>query len=421
MGRQAPSRVTGPSGDDTGCHILHVDMDAFYASVEVRDRPELAGQPVIVGGLSGRSVVLSATYEARSFGVRSAMPMSRARRLCPQAIVIGPSHGLYSAVSKEVMAIFRTVTPLVQPLSLDEAFLDVSGATRLLGSPARIGELIRHEVAQQQQITCSVGVAATKFLAKLASVHCKPDGLLVIPADRALEFLHPLPISALWGVGEKTSQTLTRLGLRTVGDIAATPLPALERDIGKAAAAHLHALACGKDDRAVESAVREKSVGSEETFEVDVTDAAIIRRELLRLSRRTARSLRSSGCAARTVVVKLRKADFTTITRSKTLPEPTSETQRIYATACALYASSGLSGQARLRLVGVRASGLVPATAATTQLALGERGTSWHDAESALDKITGRFGPDAVRPATLVDGARPGRAPGRPAGAAGGT
>jgi len=408
MGRRAPSQVTGLSADDSGCHVLHVDMDAFYASVEVRDRPELAGKAVIVGGLSGRSVVLSATYEARSFGVRSAMPMSRARRLCPHAVVIPPRHGLYGAVSKEVMAIFRAVTPLVEPLSLDEAFLDVSGAIRLLGSPAVIGELIRREVAQQQQITCSVGVAATKFLAKLASVHCKPDGLLVIPADGALQFLHPLPISALWGVGEKTGQALARLGLRTVGDIAATPLATLEQDIGKAAAAHLHALACGRDDRAVESRVREKSVGSEETFEVDVSDPAVVRRELLRLSRRTARSLRSSGYATRTVVVKLRKADFTTITRSKTLPEPTSETQRIYATACALYASSGLSGQARLRLVGVRATGLVPAGAAATQLALGERGPSWHDAESALDKITGRFGPDAVRPATLVDRERSG-------------
>jgi DNA polymerase-4 len=421
MGRQAPSRVTGPSGDDTGCTILHVDMDAFYASVEVRDRPELAGKPVIVGGLSGRSVVLSATYEARSFGVRSAMPMSRARRLCPSAIVIPPRHGLYSAVSKEVMAIFRAMTPLVEPLSLDEAFLDVSGAIRLLGPPARIGQLIRHEVVQQQQITCSVGVAATKFLAKLASVHCKPDGLLIIPADRALEFLHPLPVSALWGVGEKTGQTLARLGLRTVGDIAATPLATLEHDIGKAAAAHLHALACGRDDRAVESSVREKSVGSEETFEVDVGDPAVVRRELLRLSRRTARSLRSSGYATRTVVVKLRKADFTTITRSKTLPEPTSETQRIYATACALYASSGLSDQARLRLVGVRATGLVPAAAAATQLSLGERGASWQDAESALDKIIGRFGPDAVRPATLVDRESPGMASRRSEAGAGET
>jgi len=397
-----------PLGDASGCHILHVDMDAFYASVEIRDRPDLAGKPVIVGGLSGRGVVLSATYEARAFGVRSAMPMSRARRLCPQATVIPPRHALYSAVSKEIMAVFGAVTPLVQPLSLDEAFLDVSGATRLLGSPVTIGQLIRQQVAEQQHITCSVGIAPTKFLAKLASVHCKPDGLLVIPVDGALEFLHPLPVSALWGVGERTGQMLARLGLRTVGDIARTPLGALEGEVGKAAAAHLHALACGRDDRGVETSVAEKSVGAEETFDVDVTDPAVIRRELLRLSRRTTRALRGSGFAARTVVVKLRKADFTTITRSKTLPEATSETQRIYATACALYEASGLSGQARLRLVGVRATGLVPAGSAATQLALGEHGASWRDAESALDRISGRFGPDAVRPAALVDTAQAG-------------
>lgn len=395
--------MTRQVSDDTGCHILHVDMDAFYASVEIRDRPELAGRPVIVGGLSGRSVVLSATYQARAFGVRSAMPMSRARRLCPQAVVIPPRRGSYSAVSREVMAIFSSVTPLVEPLSLDEAFLDVSGAIRLLGSPVRIGELIRRQVAEQQQITCSVGIAANKFLAKLASVHSKPDGLLVIPADGALEFLHPLPISALWGVGERTGQTLARLGLRTVGDIARTPIGALEGELGKAAAAHLHALAWGRDDRGIAPSVREKSVGAEETFDVDVTDPTVIRRELLRLSRRTARALRSSGYATRTVVVKLRKADFTTITRSRTLPEATSETQRIYATARSLYESSGLSGQARLRLVGVRATSLVPAAAAATQLALGDQGASWRDAESAVDRITGRFGPDAVRPGTLVD------------------
>jgi DNA polymerase IV len=405
MGRQAPSRVTAIPADDTGCPILHVDMDAFYASVELRDRPELGGKPVIVGGLAGRGVVLSATYEARAFGVRSAMPMSRARRLCPQAVVIPPRHGLYGAVSKDVMAIFAAVTPLVEPLSLDEAFLDVSGAARLLGSPVAIGQLIRRQVAEQQQITCSVGIAVNKFLAKLASVHCKPDGLLVIPAGGALEFLHPLPVSALWGVGEKTGQALARLGLRTVGDIAQTPIGTLEADLGKAAAAHLHALAWARDSRSVTGSIQEKSVGAEETFDVDVTDPAIVRRELLRLSRRTTRALRSSGYAARTVVVKLRKADFTTLTRSKTLPEPTSETQRIYATACALYEASGLSRQARLRLVGVRATNLVAADTAATQLALGERGAAWRDAESALDRITGRFGPDAVRPATLVDAA----------------
>jgi DNA polymerase IV len=395
-------------GDDTGCHVLHVDMDAFYASVEIRDRPELAGKPVIVGGQSGRGVVLSATYEARAFGVRSAMPMTRARRLCPQAVVLPPRHGLYGAVSKEVMAIFKTVTPLVEPLSLDEAFLDVSGAERLLGSPVAIGHLIRGQVAEQQQITCSVGVAVNKFLAKLASVHCKPDGLLVIPADGALESLHPLPVSALWGVGDKTARSLGRLGLRTVGDIALTPVTALEAELGTAAAAHLHALAWGRDNRGVESSVHEKSVGAEETFDVDVNDPAVIRRELLRLSRRTTRALRASGYATRTVVVKLRKADFTTITRSKTLPEATSETQRIYATACALYEASGLSDKTMLRLVGVRATGLVPADHAATQLVLGTSAAPWRDAESALDRITGRFGPDAVRPATLVDRSKSG-------------
>ncbi len=394
--------MSGPV-DDSGCAILHVDMDAFYASVEVRDRPDLAGRPVIVGGLAGRSVVLSATYQARAFGVRSAMPMSRARRLCPQATVIPPRHSLYSAVSRELMAIFRAVTPLVEPISLDEAFLDVSGAIRLLGSPATIGQRIRAQVAEQQQITCSVGIATNKFLAKLASVHCKPDGLLVIPAGTAVEFLHPLPVSALWGVGEKTRQVLARLGLRTVGDIAAAPLPVLERDLGKSAAAHLHALADGHDVRPVESSVREKSVGAEQTFEVDITDPATVRRELLRLSRRTARALRSGGFAARTITIKLRKSDFTTITRSRTLTEPTGETQQIYTTACSLYAASGLSGQARLRLVGVRAAGLVPASAAATQLSLGERGPPWRDAESALDRISGRFGPDAVRPAALIE------------------
>jgi DNA polymerase-4 len=378
-------------------------MDAFYASVEIRDRPELAGKPVIVGGLSGRSVVLSATYQARAFGVRSAMPMARARRLCPQATVIPPRHRLYSAVSKEVMAIFQAVTPLVQPLSLDEAFLDVSGAIRLLGSPVTIGQRIRADVVRQQQITCSVGVAPNKFLAKLASVHCKPDGLLVIPADRVLEFLHPLPVSALWGVGQRTGETLARLGLRTVGDIAATPVRALEAEFGPATAAHLSALASGRDSRSVETSVREKSVGAEETFDVDVADPEVIRRELLRLSRRTARALRASGSATRTVTVKLRKADFKTITRSRTLPEPTDVTQRIYETACALYEASGLSGQARLRLVGVRATGLVPATAASTQLSLGDRPSAWPAAETALDRITGRFGADAVRPAALVE------------------
>jgi DNA polymerase-4 len=403
-------RETAPgAADDAGCTILHVDMDAFYASVEIRDRPELAGRPVIVAHASGRSVVLSATYEARKFGVRSAMPIGRARGICPRAVIIPPRHALYSAVSKEVMSIFRAVTPEVEPLSLDEAFLDVSGALRRLGRPALIGEQIRAAVVAQQGITCSVGVAVNKFLAKLASVHCKPDGLLVIPAGGVLDFLHPLPVSALWGVGEKTGGALARLGLATVGDIAATPVDVLEAQLGRAAAAHLSALAAGRDDRHVSSRVQEKSLGAEETFATDVGDPAVIRRELLRLSGRVAQALRSGGYAARTITVKLRREDFTTITRSRTLPEATDVANKIYATACALHAGSGLSARTRLRLVGVRATGLVPAASAATQLTLGDPPESWREAERAVDRIASRFGAGAVRPATLVEGGQDAR------------
>jgi len=399
------------AADDGGCPILHVDMDAFYASVELRDRPGLAGQPVIVGATSSRGVVLSATYEARAFGVHSAMPVTRARRLCPQAIFIPPRHGSYAAVSREVMEVFRSVTPEVEPLALDEAFLDVSGAIRRLGRPAQIGELIRATIAEQQGITCSVGVASCKFVAKLASARCKPDGLLVVPADGVLDFLHPLPVAALWGVGEQTGQVLARLGLRTVGDIAQIPVATLQRELGQAAGAHLAALAGGRDERPVISRAPEKSIGAEETFPSDVDDPEVIRRELLRLSGRTARGLRAADALGRTVVIKLRLANFTTITRSRTLPEPTDVAQIIYTTACALYGASGLDSRARLRLVGVRANGLVPASRAATQLAFGQREAGWRDAEQALDRISGRFGADSVRPATLVTGQRPGPVP----------
>ena len=387
--------------DDTACHILHVDMDAFYASVEIRERPDLAGKPVIVGSPSGRSVVLSASYEARRFGVRSAMPASRARRLCPQAVFIPPRHAVYSAVSRQVMAVFRSVTPLVEPLALDEAFLDVSGAERRLGSPAWIGAAIRRQVEAEQGMTCSVGVAPSKFVAKIASVHCKPDGLLVVPRDGVLGFLHPLPTSALWGVGERTGEILARLGLRTVGDIAHAPVATLQHNLGAAVGSHLAALAWGRDPRAVTPPAPAKSIGAEETFATDISDPDVVRRELLRLSERTARSLREAGCVARTVTVKLRLANFTTMTRSRTLAEPSDLARKIYATACALYAGSGLDRQARLRLVGVRATGLVPASAAATQLAFGDRPAGWREAEQAMDRIAERFGNGKVRPAEL--------------------
>ena len=282
----APEQTGEP--DDTGSHILHVDMDAFYASVEIRDQPDLAGRPVVVGGTGGRGVVLAASYEARAFGVHSAMPVGRAQRMCPQAVFVPPRRGVYAAVSKEVMAIFGAITPEVEPLALDEAFLDVSGALRRLGPPAGIARLIRAQVAQQQGITCSVGVAPTKFVAKIASARCKPDGLLVIPRAGVLGFLHPLPVAALWGVGERTGETLSRLGLRTVGDIAQTPLATLQHDLGVAQGAHLAALASGRDDRRVMTHVAEKSIGAEETFATDIDDPERIRRELLKLSGRTA-------------------------------------------------------------------------------------------------------------------------------------
>ena len=396
-GKPPPALV----GDDAGCSILHADMDAFYASVELRTRPELVGTPVIIGGLGGRSVVLSATYEARAHGVHSAMPMSRARRLCPQATVIPPTPGLYSETSRGVMEVFRSITPLVEPLSLDEAFLDVSGAARRLGSPRQIAELLRARVVDEQGVTCSVGVASTKFVAKLASARAKPDGLLVVPRDAVIAFLHPLPVGALWGVGERTEEVLTRLGLRTIGDIANTPAATLQRALGAAAGSHLHALAWGRDERSVVAHEPDKSIGAEETFARDVDDPAVIRRELLRLSDRTAARLRATGQVGRTVSIKIRFADFTTITRAKTLREPTDVARVVYDTARALYDALGLE-RARLRLVGVRVEGLAAAEATPRQLALGGAGEEWRAAERAADRAAARFGPGAVRPATLV-------------------
>jgi DNA polymerase IV len=398
--------TAGDTADDTGCHVLHVDMDAFYASVEIRDRPELAGLPVIVGAVGNRGVVLSASYQARAFGVRSAMPVSQARRLCPQAIFVPPRHREYAATSKQVMAIFGAITPEAEPLALDEAFLDVSGALRRLGSvggPAAIAALIRAQVAQQLGITCSVGVAPCKFVAKIASARCKPDGLLVVPQAKLLDFLHPLPVAALWGVGERTGEGLARMGLQTVGDIAHTPVDTLQRALGGAQGAHLAALAWGVDERRVTPHVPDKSIGAEETFPVDIDDPEQIRRELLKLSGRTAQGLRAGGYAARTISVKLRLANFKTMTRSRTLPYPTDVAHEIYATACSLYAAAGLDQGAQLRLVGVRASGLVPAAGANTQLTFDDRPVGWREAERAMDKIASRFGAGTVRPAALVE------------------
>lgn len=395
-----PPRTAATPIDDTGCTVLHVDMDAFFASASLLAYPDLVGTPVIIGG-GTRGVVLSATYEARAFGVTSAMPMARARRLCPQATILRPDHDLYSRMSDAVMETFAAVTPYVEPLSLDEAFLDVSGAVRRLGSPARIAQRIRDTVHDEQGVTCSVGVAPSKFVAKLASNLCKPDGLLVVPVAEVVTFVQQLPVGALWGVGEKTEEHLARLGLTTVADIAHTPLRTLKRALGEAGGAHLHDLAWGRDPRRVEPVHREKSIGSDETFPVDVDDPAYIHRELLRLSARTTSRMRAAGLVGRTISIKVRFADFTTITRAKTLRDPTDGTQDVYATAKALYDALGLQ-RARLRLVGVRVEGLVRAANAPVQPTLDEPEHGWRDADRAVDRAAARFGSGSVGPASLI-------------------
>lgn len=389
-------------GDDTGCSVLHADMDAFYASVELRSRPELRGLPLVVGGLGSRAVVLAATYEARAFGVHSAMPMGRARRLCPKLIVIEPEHARYSEASRGVMEVFRSITPLVEPLALDEAFLNVAGAARRLGSPRQIAELIRARIADEQGLPCSVGVASTKFVAKLASSRAKPDGLLVVPHQSVVAFLHPLPIGALWGVGERTEETLTRLGLRTIGDLAASQESTLIAAVGQAAGSHLYALAWGRDERGVTPNEPDRSIGAEETFGRDVDDVAVIRRELLRLSERCAARLRAGALVGRTVSIKVRFADFTTITRSRTLREPTDVARVVYDTACGLHQALG-KDEALIRLVGVRIEGLADAGDTPHQLALAGGEDEWRAAEQAVDLATARFGSGAVRPAALVE------------------
>ena len=409
----APAPVSAGAPDETGCSILHVDMDAFYAMVSLLDHPELVGSPVIVGGAGTRSVVLSATYEARASGVTSAMPMSRALRLCPSAVILEPQHDRYAEVSRAVFATFRSVTPLVEGISLDEAFLDVAGARRLLGPPTTIAELIRARILDEQGITCAVGIAPNKFVAKLASGLAKPDGVLVVPAADLVAFLHQLPVGALWGVGEKTEEALTRLGLRTVADIAHTPVATLRRALGDVAGAHLHDLAWGRDTRRVEPTREEKSVGADETFPYDVDDPEYIRRELLRLSDKVASRLRAAGLSGRTVTLKVRFADFTTIPRARTLREPTDVSREIYATASELYAGLGLQ-RARLRLVGVRMSSVVETSQAPIQGLLDEPEFGWRDADRAVDRAQARFGKESITSAALLrprrSGSRSGRA-----------
>jgi DNA polymerase-4 len=378
--------------------ILHVDMDAFYASVAERDDPSLRGKAVVVGA-GARGVVLSANYAARKYGIRAAMPVGRAKRMALHAIFVTPDHQRYSEVSAKVMEIFDSFTPLVEPISLDEAFLDVTGARKLLGTGREIAVEIRRQVEASEGITCSVGIAPSKFIAKLASGHCKPNGILEIPADRILNFLHPLPVNAIWGVGPKTAETLERLGLRTVADIANLPRATLIRALGQASGASLYELAWGRDYRDVTPNEPDKSISAAETFVQDIDDPEEILREFLRLTEKAAARLRENGYYAKTISIKVRFADFSTISRSKTLPLPIDSTHDIYEIAKSLYLALNLD-RARLRLVGISLDNL--SEAAPEQLLLGARERGWREADSAIDQAKLRFGGGSVRPGRLI-------------------
>jgi DNA polymerase IV len=383
--------------------ILHVDLDAFYASVEVQKDPALRGRPVVVGGTGTRGVVMSASYEARSSGVESAMPSVRARRLCPNAVFLPPDFSAYRAYSNRFREILLSFTPVVEPIALDEAFLDVGGAVVLFGNPPEIAERIRRRVREDLGISCSVGVAPNKFVAKLASQAAKPDGTIVVPADELGSFLHPLPVSALWGAGEKTEEVLSRLGVRTIGELSEVPESILARVLGEAHARMLSELSRGFDERPVVPYEAPKSISHEETFDRDLDDEDIIVREILGLARRVGNRLREDGYVARTVVLKVRLANFSTLTRSRTLPTATDVAADLYHAAEQLYRA--LPGaRRRIRLLGVQATGLAPAGA--EQLGL-LRGRQWGELERAVDQVERRFGRDSALPAALLPEAGP--------------
>jgi DNA polymerase IV len=415
--------------------ILHVDMDAFFAAVEVLDNPELAGHPVIVGGSGARGVVASCNYEARRFGIRSAMPSVRAQQLCPEAIFVDGRHGRYGEVSQQLHEILLSATPLVEPIGLDEAFLDVSGSRRLLGSPEQIAHAIRHKVREQLSLDCSIGIGRTKMVAKLASRGAKPTvdrltitpgvGVMVVLPSEETAFLHPMPVEALWGVGPATARRLHHLGVRTVGDLAQMPRATMVRRLGQAQGAHLLGLAQGEDPSPVVPNRAAKSIGHEETFSRDITDPALLQRHVLRMAESVATMLRGSDVAGRTITVKVKFADFTSVTRSHTLPLALDTGHALGAVAAALL--GGIDPDPGVRLLGVSASGLQASTRseqlafdlvseaevsldgdedlAQSQLA-GRRGTeaqrSWQEVTAAIDAIRHKFGKSSVGTAAMV-------------------
>ncbi len=408
--------VTGHTGDVTGPRqILHVDMDAFFVSVELRRRPDLVGQPVVVGGTGNRGVVAAASYEARRFGVHSALPSAVAKRRCPHAVFLPGDHALYSEVSAQVRAILDRYTPMVEPLSLDEAFLDVTGSIRLFGPAPEIAEAIRREVADELSLGCSVGVAPNKFLAKLASVEAKPratptkvepgPGVVVVVAGEEREFLDPLPVQRLWGVGPVTLDKLHRIGIRRVADFAVVDQSVLATALGAGQARHLLGLSIGLDDRPVEPEREAKSISHEETYPTNKYEHGELQRELVRLADAVAARLRASGVGARTLSLKLRfDSGFQTITRSVTCPEAVELAPEIVGLLSPLLES--IDPSPGVRLLGVGGSNLGPSTRQLSLDDLLDDRPDWVATTEALDRIRDRFGAAAIGPASALESGR---------------
>ena len=377
--------------------IMHVDMDAFFASVEQRDHAEYRGQPVIVGGLSGRGVVATASYEARAFGVHSAMPMTRAKRLCPQGIFVPGNHAHYAAVSREIFAIFSRYSPLVEPLSIDEAFLDLTGMERLMNSRREYAARLKAEIKKETGLVASVGIAPNKFLAKLASDMEKPDGLVIIEPDRVQEILQPLPVGRLWGVGAKTAARLSALGCHTIGDLAGRSLAELEPAVGKKAAAQLLSLSRGEDSRPVIPEREAQSIGREITFEDDITTYAEAGRQLLALAEEVGWRLRRAERKAQTIQLKVRLADFSTFTRQESADPPVCYDEEIYAAARRLFHS--LHPRGPIRLLGITGSGLTEGG----EQSLFDDSRKKEQLYTAIDALKKRFGEGIITKAPLVN------------------
>jgi DNA polymerase-4 len=378
--------------------ILHVDMDAFFASVEVLDDPSLRGKPVIVGGLpEHRGVVAAASYEVRKFGVRSAMPTGMALRRCPHAVLIRPRHERYEEMSHKVMEILSSYTPLLEQVSVDEAFLDVTASTALFGPPEKMARDIKERIRKETGLTASVGVASNKFLAKLASDLEKPDGLTVILPGTEAARIAPLPLGRIWGVGPKSAERLESLGFHTIGEVAACPPERLRAAIGERWARDLQALARGEDEGEVTISRNAKSMSRETTFAVFISDPSEIEAHILALSEDVASRLRADGLTGRTVDIKVRDETFATVTRAETLPEPTDLGEAVFAAAMRLYREKVSLGRKKVRLLGVGVSGLAPRDAGQLKL-FGDPGTDKrHRMAEAVDRVRKKLGDNAVQ------------------------